>query len=342
MRKKIKQLQKPFKKELIEKIALETGFIKRNRKLNATKFLETCVFNSNSICDISLNDLSTQYNLETGISISKQALNDKFNRNAVDFFRKVFENVLYSHSNISKENLVYCESLFKRIRIMDSSRIELPAKFREIYGGNGGGASKAAAKFNVEYDLLTGEFNNVGFFSGTKSDPACMHEVIDDVEAGDLCIKDLGYFNLKVFGEINKKDAYYISKIKSTTSVYSDNDDYEKYYYNTKRNSEPRKIDIAKVTETLCEGESIELDNIYIGQAHSIKSRLIITKLPKEIKENRRKKREKKASKRNLKSSSDKFDGANAYITNITKEKLDMKSIAHLYKLRWGIMLISA
>ncbi|WP_143160525.1 transposase [Clostridium grantii] len=59
--------------------------------------------------------------------------------------------------------------------------------------------------------LLTGKFNNVGFSSGTKSDSDCMHDVIYDVEAKDLCIKDLGYYNLRIFEKLNEKGAFYLS-----------------------------------------------------------------------------------------------------------------------------------
>jgi len=101
--------------------------------------------------------------------------------------------------------------------------------FKDKYVGNGGSASEAAAKIHLEYDLLTGAFLNLKVTSGTKNDADYMLDIIHTVDAGDLCLRDLGYYSMYCFDKLVQKQAFFISKIKSTTCLYSSNPEYRCY-----------------------------------------------------------------------------------------------------------------
>jgi len=54
-----------------------------------------------------------------------------------------------------------------------------------------------------------------------------------NVEAGDLCLRDLGYLDLGDLGDLqalHDKKAYYISRLKLNTSIYIKNPEPE--YFN--------------------------------------------------------------------------------------------------------------
>lgn len=73
-----------FSKQYIDKIALKTKFVRRKSALDAEKFISMCVFLNNDICKDSLQDLVEKLNFHEGISISSQALDQRFNDYAVD------------------------------------------------------------------------------------------------------------------------------------------------------------------------------------------------------------------------------------------------------------------
>jgi hypothetical protein len=224
---------------------------------------------------------------------------------------------------------------------MDSTHYSLPDNFKNNYVGNGGSASDAAAKIHLEYDLLTGAFLNLKVTSGTKNDADYMLNIIHTVDKGDLCLRDLGYYSMYCFEKLVQKQAYFISKVKSTTNLYSTNPEYRRYSTNSdEKKEESLKINIEKVLEPLEEGQIIELSDIQIGKTHKINSRVIITKLVEKVKAERKERRELRAKKNKIKNSNPSLDGANVYMTNIPSDVVNRNLIHKIYSLRWQIELI--
>ncbi len=92
----------------------------------------------------------------------------------------------------------------------------------------------------------------------------------------------------------------------------------------------------------MVEGETIELNDIYISSKKELKSRLIITKLTEENKSKRIfnhiegiKKKRLTLNQRRLD-----FNSINAYITNVSSNIITMNQVHELYSLRWQIEII--
>ena len=82
---------------------------------------------------------------------------------------------------------------------------------------------------------------------------------------GDLRLADLGYYKLDYLKEIDSKNAFYISKLKSGTSLYTKNSDVRRRKDGSIiKSSEYKKIDIFEIIKPLADGETIELKDIYI------------------------------------------------------------------------------
>ncbi len=111
-------------------------------------------------------------------------------------------------------------SIFKRIRILDSTAFQLPDVFSSVYPGAGGCSHTAGMKIQLEYDLLSGQFLHIHTGPGKQHDRTYGSLCAPTVTANDLCIRDLGYFHLKDLQHIQDKKAYYISRIKSNTRIY--------------------------------------------------------------------------------------------------------------------------
>lgn len=111
---------------------------------------------------------------------------------------------------------------FQRIRILDSTTFQLPDVFAPAYQGSGGSSHTAGVKIQLEYDLLSGQFMHVHSGPGKQNDrtygSTCLQTV--QTQTGDLCICDLGYFDLKDLHQIDENGAYYISRLKLNTRIY--------------------------------------------------------------------------------------------------------------------------
>lgn len=71
---------------------------------------------------------------------------------------------------------------------------------------------------------------------------------------------------------IDKSEAFYISRVKTTAGVYE------------KANKKYSIIDLTEYSRPLDEGKTIEIPEVYLGVKEKLKYRLIVTKLSKEKK----------------------------------------------------------
>lgn len=347
MNKKLKYLSKNIKESFdineISKIAKDTKFIQRQSSITAKDFLMFNVFYGSDLCTAPLSQLVSKYDMLFSKQLSKQALDKRFNKHSVEFMKEIFIKFLYAQNNALTNLEGTLKTYFDRVIINDSTSFILPKEFKKKFPGSGGSGSPSSIKVQLQYDLLTGSFMNVDIFSGIKTDVEYLKTMKKYKNNKDLKLADLGYFKIDYLKRLDKSGTSFISKVKSNTSLYIKNPTPEKYKVGTiKRSSEYIKIDIIKLVEPLAPGETIELNDIYIGSKKDFQSRLIITKLTKENKEKRvfnhiegiRKKRL-TLNKRRLD-----FNSINAYITNVSSDIIAANQVHELYSLRWQIEII--
>jgi len=338
----IKKLKELFLKEIIEKTARKTKFMQRKGKLTPEAFVSLCVFDNNDLSTNSLSNLCARLISSNNISMSEEALNERFNRHSVDFLKEIFNLMLKKQNQILDKKHKSLKTHFNRIKITDSTSFILPEEYKTQYKGNGGNRSNSSVKIQLEYELLTGQFLHCEVLDGTKSDSEYLEKLQEDICENDLCLKDLGYFKIDDLELISEK-AFFISKLKSSANVYVKNKDVEKHK-NGKvvKSKEYTKVDIEKTVESLAEDQTIEIPIIYIGKNKKLKSRLIITKLTKENKRKKESKHKKEVERGRARDNkrTELWANINAYITNVPTEILNKEEVHDIYSLRWQIELM--
>ena len=132
----------------------------------------------------------------------------------------------------------------------------------------------------MEYDLLSGQFLNVQLGPGKNNDKTYGTICLETVEAGDLCLRDLGYFDLGDLQAIHEKQAYYISRLKLNTRIYIKNPEPEYFNNGTlKKQTEYIQLDMAQMMSDLTPGETMEIPEAYIGQNQKLPARVMIHRL---------------------------------------------------------------
>ena len=337
----INNVKEIFSTEFLDRLSKDTGFIKRKSKINAQTFLAFNTFLSNDMCDKSLSTLCGRLAAQYNISISPQALNERFNEYSVAFMQEVFNCMMIKQNKVlQNENK---KLNFNRILINDATSYVLPAKFCNEFKGSGGVSSKAAIKIQLQYDLLTGSFICCDTYGGTSSDSNYVEVMDNHTKAGDLRLSDLGYYKIDYLKKIDDKKAFFISKLKSTSAVYQKNPSPNIRKNGTiVKSSEYIKIDIFEIIKPLADGETMEIKDIYIGSKKELKSRLIITKLSEKNKQKRKNKHlsEVKRNRSQINDRSTAWTEINVYITNVPEKILATEQIHYIYSLRWQIEIM--
>lgn len=220
IRRLIDNLMYVLNSELLKKIAIKTKFLKKDSKLTPEKFISLCVFSNNHLCENSLEELSTWLRINENLSITKQGVNARFNNESVEFLKSLFSKLMMSQSKLLSHNEKHLKSIFNHIDICDATSYKAPEKLKEHYEGNSGNGTDAIVKIQFEYDLLSGKFGGCKIVDAGESDFGYITELENNIEKNDLKLKDLGYFKVSHLQYIDKTEAFYISRVKTTAGIY--------------------------------------------------------------------------------------------------------------------------
>lgn len=319
-----KELEGQLSIEQIHKWALETEFMKRKSKLKPEHFLLLCTFLKENIGEGSLTELCAQLTANFKVNLTTEGLNQRFNPQAVEFMKQLYHALWMKQ--LAAPTAIVEKRLFRRIRILDSSSFDLSAVYPEYKGPNGSGA-----KIQLEYELYQGNFLNLEVQEGKESDNSYCGAIQGDIQPGDLCLRDLGYFSRDNLLQVRQKDGYFLSRIKNSTNLYRKNDQ-----------GKWEKLDLIKETEALRPGEVMELNEIRITAQtkEPLIARVIFVKLTAEQQSKRQKQINKKKKKGKSTLSSQKNISFNMYVTNIPQEMVKKEEIYDLYSLRWQIEIL--
>ncbi|HDW3057835.1 IS4 family transposase (plasmid) [Bacillus thuringiensis serovar fukuokaensis] len=337
------EIQSFLSPNTLRDLARDVGFVQRTSKYQAKDLVALCIWMSQNIATTSLAQLSSCLESSTEVLISPEGLNQRFNTSAVQFLQHILTNLLNKKLTSSMPLSSPYTSVFKRIRILDSTAFQLPDIFSTIYPGAGGCSHTAGMKIQLEYDLLSGQFLHIHTGPGKQHDRTYGSLCVPTVTPNDLCIRDLGYFHLKDLQHIQDKKAYYISRIKSNTRIYQKNLTPD-YFQDgrIKKGTEYIQIDMEVLMNSLQPGQTYEISDAYIGKDKKLFTRVIIYRLTEKQLRERKKKQVYTEKKKGITYSekSKRLTGMNIYVTNTPLEWVPMEQIHDFYSLRWQIEII--
>ena len=276
----------------------------------------------------SLRELAVEVGLLSGKTISKQGLSKRINASAVDFFKQVTAEAL-RHATCSATQLSGQIAKVKRILVGDASTIALHPTLAEHFPGSTNQSDKTTAqvKLQLTFDLLGGGWLQATIDSYRRSDKSAAHDIIDTIlRAGDLIIRDLGYASIKCFRAIEKKRAYFLSRLVPNIKIFDLN---------------AQAIDILKLARTYAPrpGDTIT-KNVKIGGEEHFNCRLVIIRVPQEIGDKRRRHLHEEAKRRSRKPHNKNYLALQDWmilVTNLDAEQATETRLHELYQLRWRV-----
>jgi hypothetical protein len=327
----------------LQKLAREVGFVQRNSKYRAQDIVALCVWLSQEVASTSLTQLCSCLESSTGVLMSPEGLNQRFNPEAVEFLQRVLACLLTQKMNVSSLLPHQYASCFQRIRVLDSTTFQLPDTFASTYQGSGGSSHTAGVKIQLEYDILSGQFLHVHSGPGKQNDKTYGSVCLQTVQAGDLCIRDLGYFDLTDFHQMDERGAYYISRLKLNTRIYQKNEHPETFKNGViKKSTEYIQLNMEDIMNQLQPGQTIEITNAYVGMYQKLPTRVIIHRLTEEQTQKRWRDQAIKEKKKGIvyKDRSKRLSSINVYMTNAPLEYVPTGQVHLFYSLRWQIEVL--
>ncbi|KPU52645.1 hypothetical protein AN402_1658 [Bacillus wiedmannii] len=133
-----REIQNFLSPNFLRDLARDVGFVQRTSKYQAKDLVALCVWISQNVAKTSLTQLCSGLEASTEVLISPEGLNQRFNATAVRLLQHVLAELLNQKLSATKLLSSPYTSIFKRIRILDSTAFQLPNVFSSVYPGAGG------------------------------------------------------------------------------------------------------------------------------------------------------------------------------------------------------------
>jgi hypothetical protein len=320
------QLKQKLQLFSVNRLAIETGFVKRKpRKIWPINFL-LGFFIMTLTGSNSLSSFATTIGLIGGVRISKQAVDKRIKEPLIHFLQSVLAlSLLHNMPAGSKSLYKNLATKFNRILVEDSTNIQLDSKLAEEFPGskNATGKKYAVLKIQAVFDLLCERFHHFSISAFTRNDQKASKDILTLIKAGDLIIRDLGYFVLSALKEITLRNANFLCRMKQGITLYETDG-------NTTLN----------LLGKLRKYERLDID-IVIGAKEKLSVRLVALPVPENVAEERRRKAKRNRDRRcNPSKIHLALLGWNILITSVDRELLDGEQLAVLYGCRWRIEII--
>jgi len=313
--------------DVIEQSARDQGADqRRGSKLSGGAFARTLMLGFLHQPQATLDDLAQTAAL-VAEPVSPQAIDQRFTLRAADHLKMCLETAVRQVIKAERAASTALFDRFSEVCVQDSTSIQLPDEFASQYRGCGGCAptvALSALKFQVRFELKRGGLQGFRIEEGRSSDATTPLQT-QDIVAGSLHLRDLGYFDLAVFRAIEGEKAFYLSRLHRTAAVFDAAGQrlVVSHYLMRQR----RRVVEATVT---------------VGVAERMPGRMIAVRIPRALRHQRRQDQRRQARKKGYRLSKEQLALCvwNIYITNLPPTLLTVAEAVALLRMRWQIELL--
>lgn len=302
----------------LDALARETRFvIRESNKMDGSTFLQTL---SGAVASglASHNQIAMGLSQRTGEVISSQAVHRRFSEASTAFLTAVMNRLFGQRfsSEFSDGNL----AMIRRILVEDSSVQTMPKANADLFPAHGNRhGTTAGVKIDFAYDLLSGEVVSHTLEAATEQDKTIGKEFVSMVREGDLVLRDMGYFSLAEFVEIERRGAYWLTRVPLTLGLRSDTGE-----------------SLERLLQGHC-GNVIDIP-VKAGEA-GMSCRLVAIRAAGTVACKRRKQRRKEAKAKGVEPDAAGLmrDGWHLMITNLPAADFKPGELRAVYRARWGV-----
>ncbi|EOO24556.1 hypothetical protein ICM_04941 [Bacillus cereus BAG1X2-3] len=123
------EIQSFLSPNILRDFTRDVGFVQRTSKYQAKDLVALCVWMSQNVASTSLTQLCSNLESSTGVLMTPEGLNQRFNPSAVKLLQHIFSSLL-TQKLFTSQCFLHCyANRFQRIRILDSTTFQLPDIF---------------------------------------------------------------------------------------------------------------------------------------------------------------------------------------------------------------------
>lgn len=302
----------------LDVIASDTKLvIRKSPKFSPGGFLQS-LLSSVATGQGSLNQIASELKDRTQAAMARQSMHDRFTPKSTAFLMAVVCDLMEQRFKPAGTALEGTKIL--RIMIEDASGVGFPKANSEAFPahGNHHGAT-AGVKIDLAFDLLSQTIVSHSLEAATTQDKVIGKEVIVEVRPGDLVLRDMGYFSLNEFGEIELRGAWWLTRLPLTTGVLLENGKALETRLNRRRQ------------------DVLDLE-VSVGEVGK-KCRLIAVRADQKVARKRRDERRIRAAQSGKKACRKGLirDGWHLMLTNLKKEEMKVSQLVAIYRARWAV-----
>jgi hypothetical protein len=302
----------------LDELAAETGFVTReSRRLCPSTFLQTLAAAVAS-GRASYNQIAMGLSDRTGQTITSQGVHQRFSNSSTAFLTSVLHRLLaerFTAQGTSEKLGPIC-----RLLVEDSSVQALPKANAETFPAHGNRhGSTAGVKIDFGYDLLSGQVISHTLHSATEQDRSIGPEFLTEVRKDDLVLRDMGYFSLSEFDEIERLEAFWLTRVPLTLGLFTETGE--------------------RIETVLKRSVGGVLDLSILAGAEGKSCRLVAVRASGQVTRARRKKRREEAAAKGHASDPTGLlrDGWHLMLTNLPVADFTPSLLRAIYRARWGV-----
>jgi hypothetical protein len=303
-------------------LAAQAGLVRRNSKLTGPLLLLILVAGFIQHPTASYNILA-QVAADYGLPITRQALQQRLTSPAVCFFHAIFQQSLQRFQDRCRLPIPLLTQ-FTAVYLLDSSQVALPASLINEYRGTGGDGPSAGLKWQVLWEVLAGNLQQVSAAPAKQSDHR-YRDYLTQLAAGSLILFDLGYVALPALQQLVGRSIYFVCRWNPRLEAFA---------------LAGQPFDLR--TQLAASSEQQLEFALRIGVRAQLPLRVVAFRLPPAISEQRRRRAKATERKRGFQYTAiyKTMLDWNVYLTNVGAEQLDREQIRLVYGLRWQVELL--
>jgi hypothetical protein len=309
---------------LVQQAARSSGFLKREpRKLSPAGFVKAVLLAAAHL-RTSFNSIALHTGHADAEACSRQNVFKRCTASAVAFMQALLDHAIRLKLPALPAS---ASEFFKRIIIEDGSVIRFhDSAAKDFPADSGASGMKAMLRLQFAYDYKSGHTLRATPAAYSHTDTAAAGELLDLLEAGDLCIRDMGYYKAEWFQRMDAKGVFYLSRLKPEVKI-------------PREDGEPA-MGLDEFLRNVC-GRVFD-KTISIGAKGTFTTRLVAVRVPEKVAAERRRKIHEEARIRRKTANSLTLALASwtVFVTNIPQATAGPQELRKLYGLRWHVELV--
>lgn len=309
-------------------LARQTGFVQRvyPGKFDGKSFAATVVLGQIQRGEVSLSDLA-HFATHLGVKVTGQGIDERYGKRAALFLQELLQ-VAFTQVVATDPVAIPLLQRFSAVIVEDSSTFSLPDELEALWQGCGGNRSgtRSAFKWQVRWDLLTGQLQGQALQDGRDPDTRSALKG-QTLLKSSVRIVDLGYFDCGQFRQDQQAGSYIFTRFKAGNVKLFD------------EQGEP--MDLLAWVRTQA-AQQAAVCRVQVSATQRLPARLIAVPVPEEVAVKRQADVRRKAQKHSRPVNEELLALAHwtIVITTIPEALLEVSEAMILLRLRWQIELL--